>query len=269
MMRRRRAANGITLFPFLSVLACVIGTLTLLISGLALGEIGSTYLEEIRLEEEVVRLTERVERRGAEAALLRTGIAASEAKIEPLLRIRGEVGRWKERQREAARLSTALIEEREQLGVLISRQPDLEAEVLYLEEQVALLERRLAQEQRTLAEAGKSVQLRPTGSGAGLVTRFIECTENALVIDPDRPAEQRRIVRGLDLGESAVLVHLFQQIRSREQQILVFLVRPDSVPVFMVARDLALEHDVLHGAMPVPTQRPLDFSLFRGDQQER
>lgn len=42
-MRRKRQAITISLFPFLSILACVIGTLTLLIAGMIVGEVSSPY----------------------------------------------------------------------------------------------------------------------------------------------------------------------------------------------------------------------------------
>ena len=38
MARRPAEEDGVSLFPFLSVLACVIGTLTLMIMALALGQ---------------------------------------------------------------------------------------------------------------------------------------------------------------------------------------------------------------------------------------
>ena len=42
-MRRKRQAISISLFPFLSILACVIGTLTLLIAGMVVGEVAVPY----------------------------------------------------------------------------------------------------------------------------------------------------------------------------------------------------------------------------------
>ena len=52
--RRTKRDFASSLFPFLSVLACVIGTLTLLIAALALGQVAEDLLdaENVSLEQE-------------------------------------------------------------------------------------------------------------------------------------------------------------------------------------------------------------------------
>ena len=52
-MRRRRNHSEVSLFPFLSVLACVIGTLILLLSAVAVGGIGERSLDQVRLSERI------------------------------------------------------------------------------------------------------------------------------------------------------------------------------------------------------------------------
>ena len=51
MSRRRRKDTEVSLFPFLSVLACVIGTLVLLLSAVAVGGMGERSLDQVRLSE--------------------------------------------------------------------------------------------------------------------------------------------------------------------------------------------------------------------------
>ena len=48
---RRRNDSDVSLFPFLSVLACVIGTLVLLLSAVAVGGIGGRSLDQVRLSQ--------------------------------------------------------------------------------------------------------------------------------------------------------------------------------------------------------------------------
>ena len=61
-----------SLFPFLSVLACVIGTLTLLIAALALGQVAQDLLDARSASAEEVDLsTERAALRQLEAQLSR------------------------------------------------------------------------------------------------------------------------------------------------------------------------------------------------------
>ena len=45
MARRQAREQSSSLFPFLSVLACVIGTLTLLIASLAIGQVAESLLD--------------------------------------------------------------------------------------------------------------------------------------------------------------------------------------------------------------------------------
>ena len=49
--RRRKKGVSVSLFPFLSILACVIGTLTLMITALALGQMDTDEMaSELRLD---------------------------------------------------------------------------------------------------------------------------------------------------------------------------------------------------------------------------
>ena len=58
--RRRRAQRSVSLFPFLSILACVIGTLTLMITALALGQMDNETVASAEKFELAKRLLEQI-----------------------------------------------------------------------------------------------------------------------------------------------------------------------------------------------------------------
>jgi hypothetical protein len=56
MARRRNAEDeGVSLFPFLSIIACVIGVLTLLISTMSLAQMGTEDVASLEQYEKIQR----------------------------------------------------------------------------------------------------------------------------------------------------------------------------------------------------------------------
>ena len=272
MKRRRSPVPGITLFPFMSVLACVIGTLTLLISGLALGEMGSSYLAEVEreeaiqeaIQEAITEATTAIERARREVSSLASELSNQEGTIEESGRVSAEFERVRAQQREGDRLLASLQVARQTLGELSRRKESLERDVATLERLAAGLRDELTAQQRSLERAFETVLLRPSGSGTGLRPRFVECSETGLRIDPDQSENLQQFVRAADIVGSHLLRQVFREAGRSKDRNLILLVRPDSVAVYMAASAEARQLGIQPGAVPVPTQKPLDFSLFRG-----
>jgi hypothetical protein len=91
--RRRRGVNSLSLFPFLSVLACVIGALTLLITALAIGQLATDTVDVADFRAAEAKVQEGT----AERAELQARLAWSEA--SSLERRRSELERERDRLR--------------------------------------------------------------------------------------------------------------------------------------------------------------------------
>lgn len=262
--RSRENEARITLFPFLSILACVIGTLILLIMCLAMSQMGA------RPDDEAVR-------RAEEHALLSRQVQADaqrrtelEAVIARLRALRADLDRLRP---EAERLKT-LEQEIREAQVRVTERERLLAEKLRLEQQLAALEaeyRRLADMleslQAELAKrqdiaAGPVVKVEPGGSGLSpsMAPAFVETDATGLVLHGDGAPE--RVTRPL-IGSHAGFRETLDRVAADPRAILVFLVRSDGIGTLSAARSVAAGRGARVGQLPIPGHGKLDLSLFK------
>ncbi len=264
MARRRRAKLAVSLFPFLSILACVIGTLTLMITALALGQMDDRSLnEQLRLD--ALRQQLEADRKAIEQ--LKVEIARFESHAGELTK------RIVDARREAARLE----QRTEQLVKQRNEKPEVEIEVIVIdlqahEERIAKLRQELEEFQQTretlVAELERrggppeeaEVIVRPGGTGMDLEPTFVECTSSGVFIhEGDVPTH----VRTADLKTDATFRGLLERIAGRPKATVIFLIRDDAVATYNAARAVALELRARNGKLPVIGHGKLDLSMFR------
>lgn len=241
MARRQTEGMSVSLFPFLSILACIIGTLTLMIAGMTCGTMSSPQSPE---DDPALKLQETV----AQAIF-----------VQNLLGIRTE-----------------------------HPNPGLRKEEL--EQQIAELKKQLAEMKAALGETEipkkPMVTLEPSGSAENADAFFVDCTEHAIVLQPERTqigeveSDQPRIfqtkleelirirrestrVLKADIPLSQSLREFLERVRSRSGGEVVFLIRPDGVKTFKEAEKLVRSMGgIRYGYLPVPGHGKIDFSLF-------
>lgn len=256
---RRRSATALSLFPFLSVLACIIGTLTLLITATAIGEIGHEAVDEDAHAERLVANQQ------------------SRAELERLEALAAEVTRLETEQSTATSRRNALRSEREALGARPDRVAPLQARLTRtearvtalrseLEEQIASqseLERQV--EVRRRARAQSPIALEPSGSGRDLAPHFIECRRDEIILyeEPDRRPSRvpaHRIATSLDVR------HFLSRVRATPGASAILLNRPSGVASCRAVEQQAGLHRARHGRMPIPEVGELDFSRIPKSQ---
>ena len=246
--RRRKNRPEPSLFPFLSILACVIGALALLITTQAVGQIADEPVDVDRyeaLEAHIERDREEVQSLQALAAevdTLRAQLAAARAEHEALAQ-----------QSPAGPQATSL---RERLQAAGSRHSALERELKQLAEGA----RERASEldgQRRLPET--AVRVRPSGSGHGLLPHFIECRSEGLRL---YTAAGRVNVPAHGISTSAAFRNFVRGVSQRENATVIFLIRPGGVPLREIALKSIREVRVRTAEIPVPGDGPLDLSAF-------
>ena len=264
MARRRRAKPAVSLFPFLSILACVIGTLTLMITALALGQMDDHSLnEQLRLD---------ALKRQLEADLklidqLKVEIARFEDHTDDLTR------RIAEARREAEHLERRT----QQLVAQREKEPDVEIEVIEIDleahqQRIAKLQEALEEfqqqrealaaelEQRSGPPEEAEVIVRPSGTGVDLEPTFVECTSTGIFLHEGREPLH---VRTADLKTDETFRGLLERIAERPSATVIFLIRDDAVGTYNAARAVALELRARHGKLPVVGHGRLDLSMFR------
>jgi len=260
--RRRRKSPEVSLFPFLSVLACVIGALTLILASISVSHVGSSALAGVRLGERIDRAQAALVEAKNQLDALDSDIATVEAKDadqqELQLRLMGlglspeidleELDRLVDERRaasEAAKLRARRDRLQAKRGALEKRNVGLRADV------------------DLRADARRDLAMRIAPAGVGPVYRpyFAECTAGYVEVHTTRsdftyrvPAED--VLRGIDFQR------FLRRIRVLRNTKLVFLVRPDGVATFRAAAEAARRLDVEFAKLPLPGDGVLDFSAF-------
>jgi hypothetical protein len=287
---------AVSLFPFLSILCCVIGTLILILAGLAtvargetdplaeefarlVAETEAAQKESERLERLCVRATDlqdklssardRLGRRQKYVQLVReledgrtqcTGteylIAQASALAQKLEMAKAELDKWEQSREEAA------SNERQQID-LLSRLTELRQKLADLKKTVALTRDEIAKIVKTPeAQLPEHYVLRPSGTGKGLVPHFVECVSNGIWIHPDQPKPARKFVGSDDIPKSQAFQGFLNAVKGQSTATLTLLVREGGAKAFDAAYSEAKEKKVRHGFLAVPGKLPIDFSLI-------
>jgi len=261
--RRRRTDNPVSLFPFLSILACVIGTLTLLIAGLSLGAMV-------------------VDTRGAEYAEVTEAIAGGVLEKENLERVVVEAHEVAEELRRAS-MDRLMLDERlsaaedfvEQVAELTREKEEMEWDRMALEVALEETHAQIAETESEM-EARREIlksdpEIRIIGppaeeGGRRLRPRFVECRQRSIVLNAGGVEADQRTVFAHNLPEDPAYQKFLRQVKRQASSgwIVVFLIRPGGVSTFDAAYyGGALRNGVRSGYLPVPGNGALDLSLFQ------
>jgi len=110
-----------------------------------------------------------------------------------------------------------------------------------------------------------SVRLRPGGSGKGLVPVFVECISHSILLYEKANASQVRIQKD-EIADSEEFRTFLEAVKSRSKQnaSVIFLIRPDGIPVYEEAAAVAENLNVRNGKLPVPGYGEIDLTFFEG-----
>ena len=226
-MPKPKLDDSVSLFPFLDIMASLIGILVLLITAATLAQIGQT-VEDAADAEAVKKAQSRIVQYRAirkrlaaetrEQERLRELVEQAEAARQQLEQLRAEVARLEAQQHLSGKDRHGHRQELKRLQEQIEQaEPELEK----LQKQLAELRSLLANRQ----ESGQSeIQILPSGSGYDLEPTFVECAANAVVLH-DR-AEPLRILVG-QLASHPEFAKLLDTVKQQPKGTIVFLVRPD------------------------------------------
>jgi hypothetical protein len=257
--RRRRDDLTVSLFPFLSVLACVIGTLTLMLAAIAVGAMGGRSIEQIELSE----------RHQAVQAFLAGAVAVLEELEAQLTRIEQRALDDQELGRRLHGLGLSpdisledlmnVAAEREQLEALRARRIAAEREGKGLV--VAIRQKEQQVEARNAIELGAPIIIDPSGLGREWRPYLIECTADHVELLRTKGDFSIRIQSDqLDYDED--YVRYLKRLIAIHDSLLIFLIRPDGVKTCDQAQAIARRYHVRSARLPLPGQGGLDLKLF-------
>ena len=264
-MARRRAEsdNPVSLFPFLSILACVIGTLIFLSSSLALSQIESEPEEE---------LLQRVE----ELKQLKARKQEMEHTLEELTPMLEDLEKYREAlrklQAEAEKLRKKLAERedpeaRKRLEELLQRQKELQELIEQRRREIAALREKLEElrrdiEQRRRVLSAPTVVVMPSENsgrqpGRGTESVFVEADGEGLILDPD--GEKTRVTKS-QLKKDGEFLKIIDYVADKEDRVLVFLLRNDGIETYRTAERFARHRGAVVAKLPLIGDGMLDLS---------
>lgn len=249
--RHRTGELVVTLFPFLSILACVIGTLTLMIAALAIGEMATQTPTRDRVTSEA-DLQDLVGRIETESRSLGKTLAAERrlSSVRDAIKAQG-----------FARDATPdqikqQLSDRRAVSELTAKREQLDREVSELRAAAEVLETEIRN--RSVLAEDAPVEILPHGTGSLLAPYFVEALPEGVRIRRKDGAwsEEWSLDDILERGRFKVFL---EEVRVRGNATVIFLVRPLGVDTFRRAELLATTHYVRFGKLAIPGTGVIDF----------
>ncbi|PHS11956.1 MAG: hypothetical protein COA78_08860 [Blastopirellula sp.] len=264
----RRGVNAdeeISLFPFLSVVACMIGTLTLIIAALSISGLDNDTVERAleyeevkgKFDSELLAIAELKNMIVDKREELGLSDAEKNIKAEELTK---QLAALLE-QKDAARKEFAETTKLEIRPVNIKQQTEsidqMQEELKGHQEQIAQLDKQISERDIELTES--QVSILPSGSGVGFIPKFVECAASQVII---HSAPEPILIRVNELAANADYKKLMDSVSASEKTTLVFLIRDDGLNTYYTARNLANTNGVKNGKLPVIGKGRIDLSYF-------
>lgn len=236
---RKKSSTTVSLFPFLSILACIMGTLTLIISGLVFGQIGSTPAAEVYkiISDEISRDSEEIKQ-------LKQLITEASSVERQLSEYRRQVERLKSTLPGLPEDMESTLAILQKIKGLHEKVKEAEGELKRRKDEIVRLRIKIEDKQ----ESQNIIVLKPTGLGKALKPSFVECRANDLIIYPQ--------------GGRTFRDHA-KYIKRQSGWSIVFLIRPDGIKKFEEAQRVARQLGVPYGYLPLPQNGKIDFSLWK------
>lgn len=273
---RTRSDPEVTLFPFLSILVCIIGALMFLILVLTLAQ---GMLGDRRDVTEVARARE-ADLLLREAAEKARDLKQWEAEKEKGDALHAEIGTKRERfvvltkkiegtEEEKRKIEFEQAAQQKELENMLLQIDMLKSEQNPLRAEVEKLKAQLAARKATI-EAKPRLVVRGSGSGAIAANTplyFVECNAAGIVIH--HPTRQQRLSTG-SIGLDQTYDDFLRHVATTPKAMVVFLLREDGLASYNRAAGWAESRfAVRHGKLPLPGQGEVDLSLFQAPKPSK
>jgi hypothetical protein len=262
-IRSSSAVGVVSLFPFLSILACVIGALTLIISALSLSQVNAGREDaDLARAEDYVALDNSLEKKREQIAELEKAAGRDNVQLAELRKLKGEQARLraelenleKSRDKRLA-LAAAAEASKAKLDNVTAGGKAIALEVVATEKMLAGLEAEAKSERR--------VQILPSRGTSRIAPSFVEVAKAGLVLHTRSASID--VERG-KIGSDTNLKKLIDATARAERGTLVLLLRPDSYATYAAFRNVARAKGWPYAKLPLLTAGPVDLKLFNIDR---
>lgn len=260
--------GGISLFPFMSILACVIGILTLMIAvatALKSQDTGGRTKAELERAQEFQQIDKTAQQTQQELEALRQQHNAAEAEAKKLGEMQDRIAALRRQLEgpEAKDPAAASRNLQKQLEDMLAQLAQFSKDRPGLEKKIAQLKAEL--EKRKLDATAKPppvlVQPGGTGSAAGRAKLFfVECNGDGIVVH--HQGKQTRVTAAA-IGADAGYNNFLAAVKKTPDALLIFLMREDGHGAWTRGAGLAESRfGIKTGKLPVPGKGDIDLTRF-------
>jgi len=255
------ARKQVSLFPFLDILACVIGNLILIITAVVLEQADTEPVAEAA---RIDAMATEVERNTAAEKQLQTELEKLQETLgsnaRQLIEARQRLAEATQAAAEARRQLREIPDEIPELDpTLVTKERQLAEKVKKLEDEAVKIRLEIEQRQKPPEQAIALLPAAQTDERAKAPSKtvFIEIAKDGLVVHEGE--EPWKVPRD-EIGETDRLKTLLESLKSDERAIVTFLLRPDALDVLPLADQAAKKAGARTGKVPLPGDGVLDLS---------
>jgi isoleucyl-tRNA synthetase len=260
----------VSLFPFMSILACLVGTIVVMICVLSLIQaqhMGGRPPQEVRDATDYVKATEEVARIEEELEQLEEQRTQGTADAATVVQ--------EDRELDERMVQLRMQAEAAKAGEQTSRdlQRELELAILQLSQmakekpayarEIEEIKQELASRQKSPDQLAAPIVVKPGGTGraAGRNLFFVEAASGALTLFVSK-SEKSRITAG-SVGKDVEYDAFLERVAKTQGSTLVFLVRDDGWDAYTRGAGWAEgKFGIRTGKLPMPGKGPIDLSNF-------
>lgn len=266
MGRRAKEEIQVSLFPFMSILACLIGILTLMISfSMAANQKKQGMSEEeFHLAQENKRIKTLISNKKKEMEKLDKSLQKDRSASLDLQKLKEMLAKLKAQLSELDATKLASPEEMQSaIDALKAETVAIKKEQPTLERRVQELKARLAQlkEQPVPKEPAK---IMPPSLGMDIPRNlfFVECNSTGIVIRG--PKDTETPISTAAIKDSQEFALFCEKVKNTNDSMILFLIRKPGFPAYEWAAGRAeKDFDLRTSRLPIPNEGPIDLSLFR------
>lgn len=273
-MAQRRASSGdeVSLFPFLSILACLIGALVLIIVVMVVAQAGKAEgrtPEEIRMAQDFQRMQKEMEERKKTDVVLKEQLEQLkkleeelENKRQRFIKLRKLLDSSKSVQEENKAISQKLQKE---LDDLLTEIDGLKKQQIESKKEIDLLMAEIKKRQVPPDKKVPPVVVQPSGSGMSENTKvyFVECSSGSLKILGAWGEDYRLSATAEVVVADVAYNHFLMEVAKDKNSLILFLIRDDGQGAFNTGAGRAeSDYQIRIGKLPIPGRGQLDLALF-------
>ena len=270
MARRSKDSDqGMSLFPFMSILAGLIGILTLMISVMMqvqqMRKEGRSE-EELALAMENRDLLRKIKNQEKENSDRELKLAREKATVAELAKLKDrvialttelkEIDKATKSDRTDVQLQKQVENMKTEISEILAERPPLEMRLQELQEEL--------KKRRESPKHAESVVVQPRGflDDGPEVIFFVECNSTGIIL-LDHPEGKKRISTAA-IEKSGVYANYLDRVKKTEDSMVLFLLRKSGNEAFRWAAGTAeSNYQVVTGKLPLPNEGEIDLSLFK------